>query len=286
MSSRHSGSKMVVVLGVVAAAAVAALIYLTVTRPTGPLIFVGASMQKPMAACLTAYEKKTGVHIQVSYEDSGDVLAHVKKSGAGDLAILHEPFIAQMNHDGFATRTETLAYMTPVIAIKKTDPPNQKNILGLKDLARPDVRVGLTIAKETTSGRLVQAALKNAGIQDEVMGRKPYQNKSSGDLVGKLTLAEPPVDAVTVWNAVAGGQKDKIDIVRIEPQFMPKMFEEDGLAYIDGRVPVGLVVLKTSRYPEQIKAFIDFMLSPEGQAIWQASGFDVGAPTTAPQTQP
>ncbi|MDD4892342.1 MAG: extracellular solute-binding protein [Phycisphaerae bacterium] len=282
MTNRHCGKNTWFIVAVVAVLALGGLVYLNATRTKNPpIIYVGTSMQKPMAKCVEAFKRKTGIQISANYEDSGDVFAHVKKSGFGEAAVLHEPFLAQMKAGGYTTRTETLAYMTPIIAVKKGNP---KSVKGLKDFTRPDVKIGLTIAKETTSGRLVQQALKTAGIQKDVMARKPVENKSSGALVNMLQLPEPPVDAVTVWNAVAGGVADKVDIVRIEPEFMPKTFEEDGLTYVNGCVPVGLVVLKTAKFHDEIRQFVDFMISPEGQAIWKAAGFDVAKPpTTSPE---
>lgn len=267
-----------VVVAVVALAVVGAgawLIYQSMEQPT---ILVGASMQKPMEKCAEAFQKKTGIKMKVSYGDSGDVLSQVKQSGKGEMAILHEPYVTQMSKEGFASETHILAYMTPVIVVKKGNP---KGVTGIKSLVALKSRVGLTLAAETPSGRIVQQALKNAGIQKEVMDNRPYENKSSGDLVGKMTMPDPPLDAVCVWNAVAAGKPNAVEIVRIEPEFMPKEFTEapkdGGLTFYNGQVPVGVIVLKTGKFPDQTRKFVEFLQSEEGRAIWKECGYDLPA---------
>mgnify|MGYP006308651913 CR=1 FL=1 len=84
------------------------------------------------------------------------------------------------------------------------------------------------------------------------------------------------VDAATAWDSVARGNP-KLRTVRIEDAFMPDTFSDREMPevnYDNGVVPVGLVVLKTAEAPEQVKQFVEFILSPDGQKIWKQAGFN------------
>jgi ABC-type molybdate transport system substrate-binding protein len=268
-----------IIVCLVVAAAGITFVYMTMTAPgDGLVIYVGSSMRLPMEKCIERFEKETGISVQASYVDSGDVLANVKKAGRGDAAVLHEPYVTQMNQEGFATTQATLAYMTPVIAVAKNNP---KKVAGLKSFVREDLKIGMTDAEFTTSGKIVQEALRNAGVQQQVMDRHPMQDKSSGTVVGWVQTGT--LDAVTAWNAVAAGAPDKVDTIPIDPAFMPRTFKEEGLTYYNGQVPVGLVVLKTAKMPTETDRFVKFLLSPAGRAIWKQCGYDIQA---SPASQP
>ena len=252
-------------------------------RSAGLMVYIGSSMRLPMEQCAAAYEKKTGVRITPSFADSGEVLAQVKVSGQGELAVLHEPYLTQGKRDGWARQTFVVASMTPVIAVTKGNP---KGVKGLKDFVRPDLRIGLTDYRYATSGAIARDALKRAGTLEQVLARTPppYENKSSGQVAAQVVTGA--LDAVICWDAVAGQSPDKLDVLPIDSQFMPPAYtDNEGMTYHSGHVPVGLILLTTAKQPEAARKFVDFILSPEGQAIWKANGYSppvAAEPSTAP----
>ena len=263
---------------------VAGVVYVEATRTRGGLlIYVGSSMRQPMEQCAAAYEKKTGVHVSPSYADSGEVLAQVKNSGMGELAVLHEPYLTQGKRDGWAKDTFVVAVTTPVIAVAKGNP---KQVKGLKDFLRPDLRVGMTDYRYATSGAIARDAMTRAGILEQVMARRPppYENKSSGQTAAQVIIGA--LDAVIIWDAVAGNDADKLDVIPIESQFMPAAFtDSEGVTYHDGHVPVGIILLTTGKEPVETRKFIDFILSPQGQAIWKANGYSPAADAASAPSQ-
>lgn len=252
------------------------VVYVAATfKAAGLTIYVGSSMRLPMEQCSAAYEKKAGVPITPSFADSGEVLAQIKNSGMGEMAVLHEPYLTQGKRDGWARETFVVATMTPMIVVAKGNP---KAVKGLKDFTNPDLRIGLTDYRYATSGAIARDALKRAGILDQVMARKPapYENKSSGQVGAQVVTGA--LDAVIIWDAVAGNQPDKLDVVPIESEFMPPTFTDgEGVTYRDGHVPVGILLLTTARQAEATSKFIDFVRSPAGQAIWKANGYSPAA---------
>ncbi len=55
---------------------------------------------------------------------------------------------------------------------------------------------------------------------------------------------------------------------------MPDEFTDDGVTYREGKVGVGMIVLSSCNDPAETRAFVDFILSPAGQAIWKKHGFN------------
>ncbi|MCG3179459.1 MAG: hypothetical protein BIFFINMI_01794 [Phycisphaerae bacterium] len=244
-------------------------------------IYVGSSMSVPMKACMESYRKDhPDTELMLDFGDSGDALARIREWGAGEALVLHEPYLTQMINEGIGKEIVTLASFRPAIVCRKDD-PKTAHVKGLKDLDDPNLRVAMTDASKTVSGGLVQAALKNAGIQQSVMDRKPYQNRSSGAIcnvvagVGDTSSAGGPCDVGAAWDSVARGAG--LRTVPIEDEYMPQTYpdpETPAVIYRNGAVPVGLVTLKSSQGPEELQRFIDFMLSPAGQKIWRDSGFN------------
>jgi molybdate transport system substrate-binding protein len=266
-------------LAIVILLAVGVVIIVTSEKPQAAMIYVGSSMRQPMEQCAAAYEKTTGVKFALSFADSGEVLAQAKSSGMGEMGVLHEPYLTQGKKEGWARETFVVASMTPVIAVAKGNP---KGIAGLKDFLRADVRIGLTDYRYATSGAIARDAMMRAGILEDVLARRPYENKSSGQTGAQVTTGA--LDAVIIWDAVAGNTPDKLDVIPIESQFMPPAFtDSQGVTYYNGHVPVGILILKTAKDVGEMRKFIDFILSPEGQKIWHDNGY---SPPTAATTQP
>jgi len=270
-----------ILIAVLVVAAVAVMAVMLLRREKISPVYVGSSMRVPMEQCLDAYKKlHPDADIRLDFGDSGEVLSKVEFTGRGEAAVLHEPYITKAKRDGWGTKTHVLANMQPVIVVAKGNP---KGVTGLKDFTRDDLHVGVTDARYTTSGQIVQQALANAGIREQVMARDDLvQNRSSGYMC--LQVEEDALDAITCWDAVARGRADRVDIVPIEPAFMPHSFiDSEVVTYTDGRVSVGLIELKTAQHPESTADFVRFILSPEGQAIWAKCGFNPAVESPASQ---
>jgi sulfate/thiosulfate transport system substrate-binding protein len=251
-------------------------------------VYVGSSMRVPMEACMEQYRKEhPATELALDFGDSGDALARIREWGGGEALVLHEPYLTQMMQEGIGVKVHVLANMRPAIVMRKDD-PKTANVKGLKDLDNPNLAVAMTDASATVSGGLVQAALKAAGIQESVMSRHPYQNRSSGAICAAVagTNKAGPRDIGTAWDAVARGIG--LRTVRIEDQYMPAEFhdpETPAVVYHNGVVPVGLVVLNSAKAPDQTQDFVNFILSPAGQKLWQEAGFNPAVETPT-ETKP
>jgi molybdate transport system substrate-binding protein len=136
---------------------------------------------------------------------------------------------------------------------------NPRAISGLDDLANPDLKVVLA-APEVPAGRYAAEALGKAGVTVEPVSEEDNVKA----VVTKVSLGEADAGIVYVTDVTAGG--DKVEGVDI-PE------DQNVLA----TYPIATVRESTS--PDQAQAFMDLVLSAEGQQVLRANGF-LPPPTT------
>jgi molybdate transport system substrate-binding protein len=136
---------------------------------------------------------------------------------------------------------------------------NPKNVQGLDDLADPDLKVVLA-APEVPAGKYAAEALGKA----EVTVKPVSQEDTVKAVVTKVSLGEADAGIVYVTDVTAGG--DKVEGVDIP---------ED--QNVTATYPMATV--KASKAPEAAQAFMDLVLSAEGQQVLKEHGF-LPPPTT------
>jgi molybdate transport system substrate-binding protein len=136
---------------------------------------------------------------------------------------------------------------------------NPKGVKGLDDLANPDLKVVLA-APDVPAGKYAQQALEKA----RVTVRPVSQEDNVKAVVTKVSLGEADAGIVYVTDVTAGGGKvEGVDI------------PED--QNVTATYPIGTV--KASKAQDKAQAFMDMVLSPEGQQVLKEFGF-LPPPTT------
>ena len=136
---------------------------------------------------------------------------------------------------------------------------NPKDVKGLEDLAKPDLKVVLA-AEEVPAGKYAKQVLDDAGVSVTPVS----QEDNVKAVVTKVSLGEADAGIVYVTDVSAGG--DKIEGVDIP--------EEQNVV---ATYPIATV--KTSKAPDKAQAFMDLVLSAEGQQVLKEYGF-LPPPTT------
>ena len=136
---------------------------------------------------------------------------------------------------------------------------NPKGVKGLDDLANPDLKVVLA-APDVPAGKYAQQALEKA----RVTVRPVSQEDNVKAVVTKVSLGEADAGIVYVTDVTAGGGKvEGVDI------------PED--QNVTATYPIATV--KASKAQDKAQAFMDMVLSPEGQQVLKEFGF-LPPPTT------
>jgi molybdate transport system substrate-binding protein len=136
---------------------------------------------------------------------------------------------------------------------------NPKGVRGLDDLAGRDLKVVLA-APEVPAGRYAAEALAKAGVTVEPVSEEDNVKA----VVTKVSLGEADAGIVYVTDVAAGGNK-------VEGVDIPE--ELNVLA----TYPIATV--KASGSPDAAQAFVDLVLSADGQQVLEQHGF-LPPPTT------
>jgi molybdate transport system substrate-binding protein len=136
---------------------------------------------------------------------------------------------------------------------------NPKNIGGLDDLANPDLKVVLA-APDVPAGKYAGEALGKAGVTVTPVSEEDNVKA----VVTKVSLGEADAGIVYVTDVTAGG--DKVEGVDIPAE-----------QNVTATYPVATV--RASKAQDQAQAFVDLVLSAEGQQVLREYGF-LPPPTT------
>ena len=187
------------------------------------------------------------------------MLSQIKLSKSGDLYIPGSPdYIVKAERDSLTDpkSTKVIAYLIPVIAVQHGNP---KNIQSLADLAKPGIKVGIGNPEAVCLGLYAVEILDYNHLLAEV-GKNIVTYAESCEKTATL-LSLKQVDAVIGWHVFHDWDPDKIDVVYLGPEQLPR------IAYIPG----ALTTFTQDR--DSAEKFLDFLVSPQGQEIFKKWGY-------------
>ncbi len=205
------------------------------------------------------------LRVNFSFKGSGYFIADISRSQEGDLYLPGEEFyLLQAVERGFITdynpKQDIAAYFVTVIITPRGNP---KRIKGIKDFAKPGVRVGLGNPKACAIGLWHEKIFKKAGIWKEVQKNATMSAKCIAELGN--AAQHRLVDASIVWASTALLYLRDCEIIPLPHAYT-------GII----RLPVG--VLKFSQHPATARLLKQFILSKQGQEIFLSHAYAVGTP--------
>ena len=219
------------------------------------LLYCAAGMKPPIEVLAREYEKKYGIQISIQYGGSGTLLSSIRITNTGDIFLAaDESYIHEASKLNLIEEAQPLAYITPVIAVKKSNP---KNINNIQDLLREDISFALANPGAASIGRHTKNILEGSGqwaaIREAVTVLKPTVN----DVANDIRLGT--VDAGIIWDATAM-QYESIEII-----------ESEMLKKHPKQVTIG--VLSTSEQPTNASDFLKYLSSHAGSVVFKSMGY-------------
>lgn len=189
------------------------------------------------------------VKVTFNFAGSNDLVTQLQQGAPAD--VLATADTKSMDAAGdLAGAPHAFAGNKLVIAVA---PGNPEGITGLADLARTDLKVVLA-APEVPAGKYAEEALAKAGVTVQPVSLEV----SVKGVVTKVSLAEADAGIVYVTDVAAAGGK----LV--------------GIAIPDGQNVLAtypIAAVAASAHPDDAKAFVDLVLSPEGRKVLTGAGF-------------
>lgn len=223
-----------------------------------------ADMSAALPDLVSAYSKKSGQSVRLSFGASGNLTNQIRNGAPFDIFFsADEDYPRQLCGEGLASENTLFRYAVGRLVLWV---PNESGLdvskLGMKALLDPSVKK-IAIANPATApyGRAAAAALRHFAIYDEI----------SAKLVGGENIAQA-AQFVESGNAQAG-------LIALSHALAPAM-KNKGRYWV---VPLdtyptlyqAAVVLSHSKHTERAREFLDFVRSSEGVALLTRYGFSM-----------
>lgn len=245
----------------------AALLGPVLAAPAAVTVFAGSASQPPLEAAASRFEAETGIPVVLHLGGSGAMLSQIQLTGQGDLYIPGSPDYLQKAIDLQLVEGEPaiLAYLVPAILVARGNPQQIKQ---LADLARPGLRVGMADPDGVCVGLYAVELLAANRLAEAVRPNLRGRVESCAKAAAMIPLGM--ADAVLGWREFAAWNPTAMEAVLLEPAQVPR------LAYVPA-VPV-----RGSRNPEGAKAFLAFLQSDAGRALFHQWGYFTSAAEVRP----
>lgn len=218
-------------------------------------VFVGSASKPATEEAIKAFKAKTGCEVYGSYGGSGDMLSKLKLAGRGDLYFPgSSDFMELARKEKLvdAATEKTIVYLLPAVNVPADNP---KQIAKLEDLANPGVRVGIARPDTVCVGLFAVEVMVHNKLADRIRPNIVTNAESCAKTAQLAALGT--VDAILGWRVFHYWNPGKIKTIMLDPEQIPRI----------GYIPIAIA--SVCEQPEVAQAFIDFLLSDEGKAIYR-----------------
>lgn len=213
-------------------------------------VFAAASLTEPFTDLGKEFEAAhPGVHVQFSFGASSDLATQVQQGAPADVLATASTATMQQAGDR-AEDVHDFATNTMEIAIPADNPGH---VHGLRDLARPGVKVAVCQA-EVPCGVVAAKVLKNAGVHV----KPATEEVDVKSVLTKVALGE--VDAGIVYVSDVHTGPETVRGIRIP-------------AAVNAVTTYPLSVLGSTAHQQLADAFVALVTGPDGRSALRDAGF-------------
>ncbi len=222
------------------------------------MVFAGAASKPPTEEAAAAFEKKTGIKVNVVFGGSGYVLSQMMLGKTGDLYFPGSSDymeLAKKKNVVFPETEKYIVYLVPSINVQKGNP---KKIKSLKDLTKPGIKVAIANPEGVCVGAYaVEIIEKFFNKKEKEQFRKNLINYTESCEKTATAISLKAADAVVGWSVFEHWDPERIETVRLKKEEVLRI----------GYIPIA--ISKYTKNRELAQKFIDFLLSEEGKAIFR-----------------
>ncbi len=225
------------------------------------IAFVGSASMPATKEAAIAFEKETGIHIELHFGGSGSMLSQMILSRRGDLYFPGSPDYMAKAIERKAVNSSSvreIAYLIPAINVPRS---NAKSIKGLDDLGRKGVRVAIANPHSVCVGLYAVEILEKSGLKGRIKPNIRTYVESCSRTANIVALNN--VDAVIGWKVFERWNPKRILTIPLKPEEIPRI----------ASIPIAISTFSRNRWGAQ--GFIDFLKSDAGKGIFRKWGYFV-----------
>ena len=227
-------------------------------KPAGSIfVYCAAGAKEGISAVSKAFEAETGVKVETTFANSGQLLGQIETTKIGDVYVPGDVgFIAKAEAKNLTQgKAKEFCYFVPGIFVRKGNP---KAIKGVADLARPGLKLALA-EPSAAIGQLQAQVFKKNKLDEEALKKNTVLSPATVTDVA-MAVKLGTADAAIIWDAMRNFAPEDAELVTIPPE-----------KNVVGAVPAA--VLASSKNTVAAYAFLDYLVSDKGKAILKAKGY-------------
>jgi molybdate transport system substrate-binding protein len=231
-------------------------------RPQKLLVAAAADLSSALKEIASAYEKKSGVQVKVSFEASGAITQQVRNGAPFDVFFSADmDYPRQLIATGDADAASLYEYAVGKLVLwVPLDSPLDVGHRGTQVLLDPSVKkIALANPQHAPYGRAAVAALKHEGLYDRVSGRLVLGENVS-QAAQFVESGNAQAGFVALAHAIAPDVQSKGKYWPVPPEDYPALAQ-------------GAVIVSRSSHKKEAADFLAFVRTSESAAVFQKYGF-------------
>jgi len=230
--------------------------------PRAILVFAGASLTEAFDEIGTAFTKKTGVPVTFHYAGADALATQIEAGAPADVfASANEKQLKMVAAAGLLAGPSAVFARNAILLIT---PKHDAAVTRIADLAKPDVKVVLE-APSVPDGMYARMAF---GM---LSGHDGYPSDFPAAVEKNVSSDEMDITAVTTKVALGEADAGVVFTTSMTPSVAGQLNAIPFPVQPDVEYPIAAV--KNDHPVPAAQAFVDFVLSPAGQAILRRHGF-------------
>lgn len=227
--------------------------------PKKMIVYCGVTMSKPMTELAKAFEKENGCRIRFVNGGSGKLLKLLLKNKNGDLYLPgSDSYIKKIDteYPGLITSKASVGYNKAALFVRKGNP--KKIPADLNALQDENIKVLIGSPEKGSIGKETKKILINHGSWEKVKAKVNFTEHSKSLVSG---LKSGKIDLTINWFAASTWAENRM---HVEPLDIDEAYAK--------KKKLVLTVLSDSKHPKLAKAFLDFVSSSHGKAVFKVYG--------------
>lgn len=223
-------------------------------------VYAGAGFSELGDDLVKEFNKKhPEIEVNMKYGGSGELFSTMETQKSGDVFFpAAYKYMGQAVTNGYVNN-DSVKNVTKNIPVIIVQPGNPKNITGVQDLARDDIKVGLGEPEGPAIGKSSQEILNKTNVTVNPTVTTTTVNQ----LLTYMTSGE--IDATIVWKAMTSwaDNQGKFEVIEI-PDNQNKI----------STIPIATTTF--SEHPDAAKTFVDFVTDdPDAHALFEKWGYEL-----------
>ncbi len=234
------------------------------------VVHAAAALRPPLEKAAAAFEKDTGIKVELRFGPSEKLLSDLKLTKTGDLFLpADDSYVDLARAAGLTEQRYDVARMTAV-AIFRKDYPTAAADITWDDFLKPGAKIGQANPDITAIGKLTREHLSKSARWKQIEAQQPVMLGTVTEALNAVQLGS--VDAAIVWDAVV--PKDSA----------VKRVKLPGLEGVQATVTVA--VCKNAASRAEGRWFAEYLEKEDGgQVFFREMGYAPPPPAFQPQAE-